>query len=414
LNALLQHPRQDQSPDLRPSKKPKLDGASEKSDERDDDNHLFSRFLLDEIPSKENEPLEREFENAKEEVAAAANSNPRTPHSKDAERRCDDAAKAFEDAMKALENGRKHSEETTQKLAATFLNQGSVFFNHWILLNHPVRPSTLIKAWTRCAALVCRPNTVGIDFVIPVMMKASNPNDENQFGPLFGDWTPEQEAVADKFVSYILIQTKNRSGNLRARDINSILEGCIPMTTDGTTATVVSFELHTAQNPYVSILMNFGWPSESAVGIERVEFVPTRSVTEVGKQEAEVMEERKKEQKARKEQKDMEEKRRQEGDTDLVAKTKKRTTNLSDLLVNNIRERSKQIAIAVYGLDEYGYKCLENRDSWKDYLGQFKLDTTDPWKELGEQFGEESVPVKLLQSGMHVTMNPKLEDDLWV
>jgi hypothetical protein len=189
------------------------------------------------------------------------------------------------------------------------------------------------------------------------MMKVSKTEHENKFGPVFGEWTLEQEEWAETFVSYILIQTKNQSAR---PDLHNILEQCIPMTKDGTGASVVSFESHAAKNPYMLILMDFGWVHPEAY-IERVEFVPTRSLAELSKQRAKVDEQMKKEDKARKEEREMKKKKLQEGDTDIAAK--KKSTPDSRYLSNNMQERSWQIAIAVHGLDGYGYKCLSQERS---------------------------------------------------
>ena len=51
--------------------------------------------------------------------------------------------------------------------------------------------------------------TEGFDFVIPVVVKNAAKEVMESFGPLFGEWTNEQEKAADAMIAYILIQTKN-------------------------------------------------------------------------------------------------------------------------------------------------------------------------------------------------------------
>jgi hypothetical protein len=87
---------------------------------------------------------------------------------------------------------------------------GRVFFNHWVVLEYPqIRPSTIVKAWNRCAALVAKDGVRGVDFLIPVLLnEESIPEaDRKQFEELqlFGrPWTIDNERFAERFVSYIL------------------------------------------------------------------------------------------------------------------------------------------------------------------------------------------------------------------
>jgi DNA gyrase/topoisomerase IV subunit A len=131
LDALLQHPRQDLPPNLHRNKKQRLDDAHDQSSEHDPDNHLFSQFLLDEIQSKEIEPLERKRDKAMDdfEIKNAANSKARTTVAGDAKRLLEEAEGNLKAAKDKLEKGRKHS-DTTQAMATKFLNRGRVFFNH--------------------------------------------------------------------------------------------------------------------------------------------------------------------------------------------------------------------------------------------------------------------------------------------
>jgi hypothetical protein len=168
------------------------------------------------------------------------------------------------------------------------------------------------------------------------------------------------------------------------------------------------------KNPYVSILMDFGWSPDEPD--EYVEFVPTTSKTAVSKQWAQVAEEKDTEDNKKKGGKAQEKKRRQEGD-DIAGKPKNPQKRKPDSAYReyNIQQRSKQIAIAVHGLDGYGYKCLsqDGREKWKDHLEDIRLDTRESWRVEDEDRTNLSVKQKLLLSGMHLTMDPGLESIVW-
>jgi hypothetical protein len=196
------------------------------------------------------------------------------------------------------------------------------------------------------------------------MMKESNAKEGKQFRRLFDKWTPEQENFAEKFVSYILIQTKNKSEKANVIDI---LPQCTPMTDADTAGPVKSFEHHAAQNPYLSTLMDFDWPHSD----QHVEFVPAATLL-CGKTE-----EVEKHQDALTETNERLEVARGDTKKNLEAKIK-RTTKAISFLQHNKQQMSGQIAVAVHGLDSYGYKRLENRDNCKRYLQEISDDTRDP------------------------------------
>ena len=89
--------------------------------------------------------------------------------------------------------------------------------------------------------------TWGFDFVIPVIIKDVTEDVMKSFGPLFGEWTEEQEKAADAVIAYILIQTKNR---LKADAAKWSISECIPDKNN--------FDYHNPSNPFVSILMELG------------------------------------------------------------------------------------------------------------------------------------------------------------
>jgi hypothetical protein len=135
------------------------------------------------------------------------------------------------------------AQENVKKLA-----NGFVFFNHFICLKTKLRPSILLKAWNRGAAIMTKAQTHGIDFVIPILMK--NPDGfEKKLGPLFGEWTAEQEEAARHIVSAIFIDSKNVV-KMSATEICRAAEKCRP--------TIKNFLYHKQTNPFISLVPSFG------------------------------------------------------------------------------------------------------------------------------------------------------------
>jgi hypothetical protein len=89
------------------------------------------------------------------------------------------------------------------------LLHGHIFFNHFVRTETKLRPSLLLKAWNRGAAIMSRTGATGVDFVIPVVKGGKYEG----FGPFIGPWSDEQEEAAESVIWYILIQTKT-AGNL--------------------------------------------------------------------------------------------------------------------------------------------------------------------------------------------------------
>jgi len=106
----------------------------------------------------------------------------------------------------------------SDSLTAEFLNvdadrldrflDGWVFFTHFVLLASDLSYPKVVKAWNRGAALVCKPVCEGADFLIPVLQKSK---EFIEFGPLYGQWSPQQVEVARKNVAFITINSKNYS-----------------------------------------------------------------------------------------------------------------------------------------------------------------------------------------------------------
>ena len=96
----------------------------------------------------------------------------------------------------------------------------------------------------------------GIDFVIHVVVKDVPKEVLESFGPLFGEWTEEQEKAADTVITCILIQTQN---HLKADAAKWALSECIPDKN--------KFDYYNPSNPFVSILMELGLGDSNGVQV---------------------------------------------------------------------------------------------------------------------------------------------------
>jgi hypothetical protein len=152
--------------------------------------------------------------------------------------------------LTAGHSGKSAAENVPAKCSS--LGNGSIFFNHFICLKTQLRHSCLVKAWNRGAAFMTRANTEGIDFVIPIIMHdpvgelAAGPLN---LGPLYGEWSAEQESEASKIISYILIDAKN---------VTSMSETSASMAAEKCKPSQANFNSHKPMNPYITIIMSLG------------------------------------------------------------------------------------------------------------------------------------------------------------
>jgi hypothetical protein len=129
-----------------------------------------------------------------------------------------------------------------------FLN-GWVFFNHFIRSEVRISIELIVRAWNRGGALMCKPCTNSIDFVIPVMLAQSD--DETNFGPMFDDWTDAQISEGCRWLSFILINTKNFRD---PADHDTDAVGIAPKTANFDD----KWKFDQSQNIYLSILQELG------------------------------------------------------------------------------------------------------------------------------------------------------------
>jgi hypothetical protein len=141
------------------------------------------------------------------------------------------------------------------QIALRRLENGMVFFNHFITTDGTLTPALLIQAWNRGAAVVTQPGTKGIDFIIPVILPKDNPEGGEEFGPLFGEWTPEQNKTAASQLSYICIDAKNVAA-MSAGPTMAALDKCRPMPNN--------IQQHVPENRFLSLVLSFGPKSARA------------------------------------------------------------------------------------------------------------------------------------------------------
>ena len=157
--------------------------------------------------------------------------------------------------LKPRDKNTAHLTPEMRKQNGRFL-RGHVFFNHFIRADTTLRPSMLIKAWNRNAAIMFKDGVAGADFIIPTVMPGSAALEAaKKLGKCTSPWTTEQEKEASKIITGILIQTKNRqksSPNLRT----DALLRCFPL--DKTVSQHNNFVDYTPQNPFMSILLELG------------------------------------------------------------------------------------------------------------------------------------------------------------
>jgi hypothetical protein len=158
---------------------------------------------------------------------------------------------------------------------ARFLG-GTVFFNHFIRVRYTISIQTLVQAWNRGAAIMCKSYNPRFDHVIPVMLDGA---DSSKFGDLYGEWNDEQLEEARRSVSYILIDSKNYAWKRnwtnyvpeitpeptkRSKDMKN-LDGDDPvdsnmMQIDEPAADIAHNLLHSqpSNNVYMALLQDFG------------------------------------------------------------------------------------------------------------------------------------------------------------
>ena len=307
--------------------------------------------------------------------------------------------------------GRDSNEKARKSHLHTILEEGYVFFNHFIWAETTIRPSTLVKAWNRCAAIMTKVGAVGIDSIIPVII----PNrliKGSELGPMFGAWSDKQEQIADAVLAYILIQTKNRI-DLSPGGVKACLMNCIPITSQDQNHPIPNFMMHKPSNPFVSILMELGCVRE---GESRVQIINTVDYSAFQTREVELeklMSDFKNQQAELNA--DMLQQTSHQDQSPMVAPKKSKklvtaeTIKKAERILENERDRlrirERQLPMVAYGLDAGTYKCLEGRGSVVRLLNELLDDKRNPVRGLKDK----PVLAALIRMGHHVAMNPARE-----
>lgn len=272
------------------------------------------------------------------------------------------------------------------------LLHGLVFFNHFIRTETTLRPSLLLKAWNRGAAIMTKPGTVGIDFIIPVVI----PGNGGSFGPFIGPWSEEQEAAADSTTAYILIQTKNRLDACQSDSVKA-LQKCIPITKKSRPRNPTpNFIKHTPKHCYISIVMELGTARKDEHQVQMMNTIDYAALDAMRKRiiskekDVNTKRDNAKSPKQEKERKQLEE--RLENDK-----------NEYDIEFSRLSNREKQLPLVAYGLSEDTYKCLENRPNVTRMLHQLSRPYLNPLRGLS------SSHAAALRAGRHVMINPDRE-----
>ena len=151
---------------------------------------------------------------------------------------------SFSDAVR--QSDVEHSVDQTK--LERFLN-GYVFFNHFVRLQVKLSIEAIARAWNRGCALMATTNAIGFDHFIPVMLPQSG-KDQN-FGPLFGDWSKTQVQNATEQISFIMINSRNYAA---AKDQNPSAYNIYPRESNLADADVFL----QSGNVFMSLLQEFG------------------------------------------------------------------------------------------------------------------------------------------------------------
>jgi hypothetical protein len=245
---------------------------------------------------------------------------------------------------------------------ANFLNS-NVFFNHWIRTDDVLRPSVLVKAWNRNAAIICETGATGIDFVIPVMMERShNLPQASQLGRCTKPWNEDQQKAASKLISYILIQTRDRESSGSCDRLSEMID-TVPLKRGLNKHP--NFVDHDPQNIFLSILLDFRLEQVKRPWFE---LIWTRCALEAKHKEA--LSKVASLQKSVKDTKAL---------TSLALQKAQTEENVCK---TRIDIATHQIPIASYGLNGATFKCLETRPRLTARLQELLTATIAPLHNL--------------------------------
>lgn len=256
----------------------------------------------------------------------------------------------------------KHVSGPEKLKQITRLLDSTIFFNHWIRTDEVVRPSLLVKAWNRNAAIMCQTGATGIDFVIPIMMSRSNLTvDASNLGKCTSStWTEDQQAAASNVISYLLIRSKNRKASTNPERVDDMID-VVPIDRD--LGKHPNFVDHEPKNFYLSVLLDF---RVKPVRRESAEMLWTRATLEARHKTAleKVAAVKKSERAAGKEL----------ATSEPLAKAEQ----AAKILGKRVKIAERQIPLVSFGLDGSSFKCLETRPHLTAKLNELLTATVDP------------------------------------
>jgi hypothetical protein len=254
----------------------------------------------------------------------------------------------------------EHTRHLTNPKSIDRLMRSHVFFNHWIRTEAVLRPSVLVKAWNRNAAIMCENGATGINFVIPVMMDWSHAEKEaSKLGSCTKPWDEDQQKAASRLISYILIQTKTRQSSSSGDRLDEMIDA-VPLKRGLNKHP--NFVDHEPQNPFLSVLLDFRVKPARRPSLE---LTWTRRPLEAKCREATA-----KFMEVQKTVKDKNSSEYTKASTELnAAKTR-------------VTIATHQIPIVAYGLDGSTFKCLETRPHLTFKLNELLTANVDPLYQL--------------------------------
>jgi hypothetical protein len=162
-------------------------------------------------------------------------------------------APSSDPAVEFVESALSEPLTTDPQKLKQFLD-GHIFMTHFIRAGDTMRIQDLAVAWCRGAAIMTAPANPSIDHIIPVLMPQA---DVSEFGPVFGEWNNAQIDAARRYMSYILIDSKNYAKpttwtvvahNLRPIDLSN----------GNKTQQTNLIGSHPLHNVYMAVVQNFG------------------------------------------------------------------------------------------------------------------------------------------------------------
>jgi hypothetical protein len=285
----------------------------------------------------------------------------------------------------------RHLSQSAKKDKIPAFLEGKVFFNHWIRTEEVLRPSMLVKAWNRNAALMCKDGATGIDFVIPVMRYWSHALEEaTHLGNCTtGKWTDDQQSAASQVISYILIQTKTRASSTNPERVSDMAKA-VPL--GPALSSHANFVQHEPRHPFLSLLFDFRVEPARRDAVELLFTVSElEAAHKLAKDKAALL-------------KKVAAASAKDPAKEAESQKASDAANNAQLRVNIVKQ---QIPIVSFGLDGKAFKCLETRPRLAQKLQELLEVSIDPLDKL-----EGPLKMELLESRVCISGEGESGDEL--